>query len=211
MTDEENAEKKRSSRGWILAGYAILLVVVAIVWATTGTRTASGPEPAASSGTTSAAPAGESGTASPTSSAHASDAGSPIPPETDPVPLTDSVVSDSGVVVRLEKLESVVGEAGGPGETSGPAIRVTVEIVNGSTDDLTLAYTAVNLYYGSDRIPAPTIIQPGGSPFEGSVAPGESAVGVYLFTVREDERGDVTIGFDYQPGEPTVVFQGAFG
>ncbi|HWV50456.1 MAG TPA: hypothetical protein VN035_13470 [Microbacterium sp.] len=135
---------------------------------------------------------------------------SPIAPELEPVEPTQPAVGADGVVVSLPLVEAIEGEAVAPGETSGPAIRVTVRIENATDEPLDTAFVVVNAYTGADRAPAPSLTKPGGAPFEGSLGAGESAEGVYLFTLPADERSDVTIGVDYRAGEPTVVFEGAF-
>lgn len=112
------------------------------------------------------------------------------------------------MTVSLSEIESVSGKASAPGEISGPAIRVTVKIDNGSDEALALRYAAVNAYYGPERAPAPPIMQPGGDPFFGTIEAGESATGVYLFSVPSNAREDVTIAVDYRPGESTVIFAG---
>lgn len=114
----------------------------------------------------------------------------------------------SGTVVSLHRLEAVDGIAAAGGETSGPAIRVTVGIDNTTSKPIDLGYVVVNAYTGKDRAPAGTVMQPGGDPFEGSLASGKSATGVYLFSIVPKDRKDVTITVDYGVGEPVVVFEG---
>lgn len=219
MTESTNASPRRSWWLWTAVGVVVLIVAGVIVWAAVAPRSVSA-EPTATPSTVgsptasaSASPAASaSATAKPTTgpSSPPSNTGSPIPPELPPVAPNKPAEGADGVLVRLAKVESVQGEAVQPGETSGPALRVTVRITNDTDVELSLRYTAVNLYYGSDLKPAPTVIKPGGDPFYGTVRPGKSATGVYLFTVPKDEREEVTVGVDYKPGQPTVVFKGDF-
>lgn len=132
----------------------------------------------------------------------------PIPPELEPASPSSPVEAPGDVTVSLVLIESVQGIGAAPGETSGPAIRVTVRIENRSDAPLPASYVAVNAYLGDDRSPAAPVMQPGGSPFDGEVAAGQTAEGVYLFSVPADDRSDVRIGVDYQAGMPTVVFAG---
>jgi hypothetical protein len=128
--------------------------------------------------------------------------------ELTPVAPDATVVTAEGVEISLSRIEAVQGEAALAGETSGPAIRVTVRLVNSGSDPLDLEYVTVNAYSGEDRAPAGTLMQPGGAPFEGSLASGDSADGVYLFTIPEADRKDVTITVDYLFGAPVAVFRG---
>lgn len=125
-------------------------------------------------------------------------------------PVAPEVVVDTshGTVISLARIEAVHGQAQVGGEISGPAIRVTVEIRNESTEPIDLEYVVVNAYSGQDRTPAAPIMQPGGDPFTGSLDGGGSAEGVYLFSLDETDREDVTITVDHGAGEPIVVFEG---
>lgn len=128
-------------------------------------------------------------------------------PELDPVPPTDTV-STEGIDISLANAEAVEGEAVGPGEIAGAAIRLTVALTNNSDADLNLDLVVVSSYVGGERTPAETFEKPGGDPFHGTLAPGESVHGVYLFRIPEDQRSDVTVVVDYLPGLPAAVFQG---
>lgn len=186
---------------------------------------AADPHPSGSS--SSDVPSGESSTplpapsaASPTPLTSASGApatptpdpgasGSPIAPELAPAAPTQPVVGGDATTVSLALIEAVQGEAVAPGETSGPAIRVTVRIDNTSDEPLDTSYVVVNAYVGEDRTPAPGLGHPGGAPFEGTLEPGASAEGVFLFSVAPESRSDVLIGVDYRAGQPTVTFRGS--
>jgi len=215
MTESTNDAPQRRWWLWGSIGVLVLLVAAAIVWAVVAPRSESA-EPTGSptaSTSPSSTPSGSpspSGSVSPVPTPGASSTSSPIPPELPPVAPTKSVKDTDGVVVSLTKIEAVTGEAVAPGEISGPALRITVKLTNDTDEELTLRYTAVNLYYGADRIPASPIIKPGGDPFYGEVKSGKSAIGVYVFSVPKDQRKDVTVGVDYKPGQPTVIFKGDF-
>lgn len=113
------------------------------------------------------------------------------------------------VAVSLSRIEAVQGVAFAPGEIAGPALRVTVRLSNDASTLLDLGLVTVNAYIGKDRVPAGTVTKPGGRPFEGELAAGRSADGVYLFVVPVAQRGDVTVTVDYRAGVPTAVFRGA--
>lgn len=133
-----------------------------------------------------------------------------IPPELTPVSPESAVAGSDDVRVALTKVESVDGQAIQPGEVAGPALRVTVTLTNGSNQPLNTDLVVVNAYVGPERAPAGTLIQPGGLPMSGTVAPGGSTYGIYLFVVPEYLRDDITIGIDYRAGQPTVIFRGEF-
>jgi hypothetical protein len=128
--------------------------------------------------------------------------------ELSPVAPDQTIVTEEGIEISLSSLQAVDGQATLAGETSGPAIRATVRITNTGDEPLDLEYVAVNAYIGEDRAPAGTLTQPGGAPFEGTVAPGDSAEGTYLFTVPETDRDDVTLTVDYLFGAKVAVFRG---
>ncbi len=94
----------------------------------------------------------------------------PVAPELEPAAPDQTVQAPDGVTVRLAQVEHVEGEAVAAGETSGPAVRLTVEVTNGTDAPLDLSYAVVNAYTGEDRAPAGRLVQPGGQPFEGELA-----------------------------------------
>lgn len=204
-------------RWWLLAG--LLVAVGLIVWGVLAGTAAgddeSSPGPtssasaSASPGSPASTPTGAASTNAPTSTPDSPESAAPIPPERPAAAIDAEVADDSGVTLSLSKVEVVDGEASAPGEISGPAIRVTVEVENGSDDRLSLRYATVNAYYGPDRTPAPPIMQPGGAPLRGDVKAGATARGVYLFSIPSSAHDDVKIGVDYLPGQPTAVFEGS--
>lgn len=218
MTNENaHAQDDSSSTGsrrrvwlWVVAGIAIVAVIVGVVIAvTSGGHAAS---PASSSSATA------SGTATPSASADAG-SGSAVPtadpePErvVDPsVPLDQPVDTPAGVTVRVSSIESVTGEAVVPGEISGPALKVSIEIANGSAETMDLRTAVVTLTHGASLEPGNPISKPGGTPFPPQLAPGESATGAFVFEVPEERRDLVRIDVDLAVSEPIIVFEGAVG
>jgi len=138
------------------------------------------------------------------------DPAAPFAPETKPaVGLDESAPFDSGVVARLVRVESVAGEAQGPGEVAGPAVRVTVEITNGTGAPVSLDSTVVNLYAGQDLAPAEPLSGPGASVLSGDLAVGRTATGAYVFNVPADQRDRLQVTVSYDPTVTTVLFEGA--
>jgi hypothetical protein len=125
------------------------------------------------------------------------------------VPLDSPAAVGNGVTASLTTIEAVQGTANGPGNVSGPAIRVTVHVVNGTSAPITLAGAAVNMYYGADDAPASPLDDPSARPFGiDMIQPGSSADGVYVFTVPEDQRDKVTVEVGYEAGAPLLLFSG---
>ena len=129
--------------------------------------------------------------------------------ETTTVPLDKKAKSGKDVTVRVLKFEDVKGKAQGPGEIAGPALRVTVEVINGSTERLPMDLALVNLYYGKDKTPASGLSGPGAKPLIKPVAAGTSASGRYVFGVPKSEQDQLTVEFSYTTDAPTVVFSGS--
>lgn len=217
---------------WIVVGIAVLVAIVVTIGLLLPGRGKPSGGPSDGGQGTSAGPSGSDGgggvdLASPTASAPPRDiavtpetsrpavAPSTVPPvvegdspELEPVAPDSAVAAPGGVTVTLAHIEAVDGQAVAPGEIGGPAVRVAVDIQNTGASPLDLEYIVVNAYTGKDRTPAGAIMQPGGKPFGGSLKPGDSAAGVYLFTVAEADREDVTITVDYGLEDPVVVFRG---
>lgn len=186
---------------------------------TTGSNTGT-PTPGAGSGTatqgsgiaTSPPPGTPTNPVVTTTGTPATDAAKPpIPPEAAPVAPTATATGADRVSVSLAKVESVDGKAVAPGEISGPAVRLTVKINNGASSQLDLGLTVVNAYTGKNKVPAGTVVLPGGRPFAGKLAPGQSADGVYLFVIPKSQRQDVSVAVDYGAGVETMVFRGPLG
>lgn len=132
----------------------------------------------------------------------------PVPPERPAVAPRRTATASDRVSVSLSRIEAVQGVAYAPGEIAGPALRVTVRLVNNGSTSLDLGLVAVNAYVGKDRVPAGTVTKPGGKPLSGELAKGRSADGVYLFVVPTTQRQDVTVTVDYRADVPTAVFRG---
>lgn len=126
-----------------------------------------------------------------------------------PVAIGDEADAGTGMTFRLAQLEAVKGEATGPGEIAGPAVRVTVVATNDSASPVLLEGAVVDVIYGQAKTSASPLSGPGVVRFEGEVAPGGSATGVYVFDVPVDQRGAITVLVSYLASVPPVVFEGA--
>jgi hypothetical protein len=155
------------------------------------------PEPSSSPDDT--APTPEAGSTTPVA---------PLKPEP-PVPIAQPSDITAGLTAAIVSLEAVEGEARGPGEVGGPAVRVTFTITNSTSADASLATAVVTAYYGPEQTPALELDEPGASALPTSVAPGQTATGVYVFTIPREERGQVRIMVDYSLQVPPLLFEGA--
>lgn len=224
MNPPEGASGRPGRRQALIAGGVVAVAVVAVLGYLAlsgqgGPRTpGAGPtsSPASSPTSTAASPAVTAPPATTTVPSPAgTGAGAPpapvtpfAPPEMAPVPLDAASERQSGVVVRLDRIEPVSGEAKLPGEVSGPALRFSISIHNGGSTPIDLGAVVVNAYAGADETPLEFMTTPGGEPFSGQVQPGDTGRGVYLFSVRGIDQAEVTLTVDPKAGEPASVFRG---
>jgi hypothetical protein len=202
-----------SRRAVLAAGggaVAVAAVVVAVVIASGG---GSGATPsAASSSTPSASAAASTGSAlgAAPSVPVPSDpvaAAAALPSSAAPVPL-EGTVSTGGVSVSLASITAIDGHGSGPGNISGPALRVTVRVRNDGSAAFSLDGISVNLAYGGDLNPASPLDDPSAAPFHGMLQPGKVAEGTYVFTVPADARHSVSVQVLPSAGSPVAVFTG---
>jgi hypothetical protein len=128
-----------------------------------------------------------------------------------PVGLDETADFGTGLTLRVDDIAAVDGVARGPGQVSGPALRLVMEARNASGGSVSLERMVVDLTYGSDDTPAMPLREPGAKPFEGELPGKGSARAVYVFAVPEKARGRITVSASYTGSAPTVVFEGAAG
>jgi hypothetical protein len=197
-------------RRWLL-GAAVALVVLGLVlvgFAVGGSGTGAGAAPAGTAAPTRAAATVRLAPAPVTPTAPTSNADQ-LPPSLPAVALDKPAAVGNGVTGTVVSLEAIDGTGRGPGNIAGPALRVTVRITNGTTAPQSVGAVAVDMTYGTDHRPASPLDDPSEKPFSGMVGPGDSAVGVYVFTVPADDRSVVTVSVGYQAGAPFMVFTGS--
>ncbi len=226
MSTPEPAPGRPRRWPWAAAAAAAVVVVAVVLLVTRDGDPAASPGSTAAAGTASAT--GGSGTptpGAPTPSAPVTGLPTPstpeptgptenvddLPPALPPVDLDDEVTPDDGVAVTLPGLRAVEATAVGPGNVAGPALQVTVRIANDTGRPLGLDTVEVTLAYGSDLTPASPVGDPSQAPFGGTLEPGESAEGVYVFSVPADARSAVTVQVGYQSGASLAVFTGPAG
>ena len=207
----------------LVAAAAVILVAVIVVVALQAsgrdgpTQASSSPtaSPSASAAEPSTGQTPQDGATSPADDdaleQAAEDTATPGPggrPAAAPLPLTEEAEADAGLVVRLESIEAVQGEANIPGEVAGPALRVTVAVENRGSEMFDLGATVVNGYHGADATPALTLGQPGSQPFPAQVGAGETATGVVVLSVPADRRDRVIVEVDLAADLLVQLFEG---
>lgn len=213
------ANRRKRTIAWI-AGGVVVAAVIAIAFtlavvpkdatARPGQTETSSPEPSSPSGSPSDASTDSAEGEAPgeTTAPDESTAPDANPfPELEPV-APQELGEATGITASLARFENVTGEVVGPGDVAAAAVRVTVNITNTGTSALDLNLVVMNAYMGAQRDPAETYEKPGGEPVNGSLAPGDTATGVYLFRIPEDRRNDVTFVVDYYAGQPAITFRG---
>ncbi len=135
-------------------------------------------------------------------------AGGDEPPPLLPAVALEEPVAEGGLTGSLVRIEEIDADGNGPGNIDGPALRVTVRLVNGTASDLDLFGVAVALSHGAGNTPASPIEDASQSPFSGALPPGEAAEGVYVFGVPPESRSDVRVEVGARPGAPVMVFTG---
>lgn len=208
---EQSSEPRGTRRWWWIALGTI--AVVAVVWAVVAGRPggspASGPVPSATpTAGQFTTPVPEPSVAPPTAT------GTPtvVPtrkPSSVETGLDDDVETAPGVTASVEQIEAVTGEARGPGEIAGPALRVTINLKNGSDEAIRTELGLINVYYGKDRTPAGTLSGPGATPFPAEIPAGGSGSGTSVFNVPTGQRDQIEVEFSYSTDAPVVIFSGA--
>jgi hypothetical protein len=130
----------------------------------------------------------------------------PTQPTLPPVPLQAPVNANS-VVVSLVTIQALTVAANGPGEVAGPALAVTVKVSNNSSKAVDVSSAVVTLLDAKGQEGTPTPESPA-APFTGSLQPGASANGVYVFNIAQTQRNPITVTVSYNAGAATAQFTG---
>ena len=208
----EPAASPRRGRLVLAAAAAVLVCIAVLVWVLT---TGGGDDPATESSAARATPAPVDGTtaplpptSAPTEPVEPTANGDEPPPALPAVPLDGTGAVGNGIEATITSIEAIDGTAVGPGNIGGPALRVTVRILNGTAQDVSLDGVAVNASYGADDTPASPLDDPSRAPFAGTVSPGAAGEGVYVFRVPPEARDLVTVEVGYEAGAPLLIFTG---
>lgn len=131
-----------------------------------------------------------------------------VPVTTAPaVGLTDTAEFGGQVSARIAGVTAVQATATLPGEVSGPAVAVNLEITNGSAQAIGLDSVTVTLTDAAGN-PAGSMAADPSAPLSGVLDAGATKAGTYVFTVPADQRNPVTVTVTYSSGAPTLVFTG---
>jgi hypothetical protein len=110
----------------------------------------------------------------------------------------------NGVSAELVTLSDTTVTGTGVGETSGPAAKVVLRLVNASGADVSIDTVTVNAY-AADGTPLPPVTSDSAADwFEGTLAGGGTADGTYLFSASSSSAVVVTVSLGAD--SPLVVF-----
>jgi hypothetical protein len=139
-------------------------------------------------------------------------------------PVSLRAVADfgAGVTARIMSIKAIEYHAVGPGQVSGPGLRLVVQISNGTGKSIDLDNAVVTIADARGTPGVEMLITPVTSgddaghpgpgnfsyPLRGVLAPGHKASGTYVFTIPAGHRAPVTVNFSYAGGGPVVLFKG---
>lgn len=218
----------RSRRSVIVAAAVLLIIAVAGVWVVEREPLSPSAAPASDPATEvggAGRPADSSGAGTsvgpddaPDPDASPAPAGPPATGETEHVEkpaaveehsFDDAVPVATQLVVEIVSVEAVVAGRDIPGEISGPAVEVQIEVENIGPSAVDTSGASVNLTYGDDDLlPAPAVMDGSAALLPPSLAAGSTALASYTFSVPLDSAGNVRIMVDILAEEPDVVFTG---
>lgn len=121
--------------------------------------------------------------------------------------IGDDIELPTDVIVSLSAISTTTLTAETPGEQSGPAVVVEVQVANQSEEPQSVASATVSLSAESGEIGIPTWAHPN-DPLHGEVPAGGIAVGTYVFMLDPADERPVTVRVNYSAGEPVATFTG---
>lgn len=126
------------------------------------------------------------------------------------VPLSDPASPADGITVQLTEVVGVDAVTHQPGQVSGPAVQITVRISNAGADAVAISSAQVAVA-DSAAAPGIAVTTDASSPFAGTLAPGASATGIYVFRVPADRRSPILVTVSYTAGGAVAQFTGNLG
>lgn len=121
-----------------------------------------------------------------------------------PVPAAATATFVAGVTVHLVSRRTVRVVGHGPGELSGPAVALTLELRNGSTRVVDLDASQVTAAYADGTPAEPSSAAPS-TPWAGRLAPGGRARGSYVFLTPSGRPPAMSLNISYDPRRPVVL------
>lgn len=134
-----------------------------------------------------------------------------------PIPVADKVKKGDtarfGTGVTATLVSSNVGRVTGKdrGAVAGPAYIVRVRLTNGTDEPISLDTVSVTAVFGPDAVPGSAIpTDPKADPLSGTLAPGKSASGTYVFALPDTPSDKAQVAVGYVGDVPIVVFTDTF-
>ena len=113
----------------------------------------------------------------------------------------------AGVSVSVAAPSAITATAQGPGEVSGPALRLEVTVDNTSGTPVDLSNTAVTLTDSAGN-PGSGMLAAPAAWLDGELGPGQHATGTYVFTLPEGTRDPITVTVQVSTTMETAEFSG---
>lgn len=129
----------------------------------------------------------------------------PLP--TQSASIEEPIQLGTEVEVALVSVTSTTVTASTPGEVDGPAVVVKVKITNNSTETVDVSSAVVSLTAADGEYGVQTTAGPN-QPLAGTIAPGASTEGSYVFMLDPAKGRAVIVSVNYSAGEPVAVFTG---
>lgn len=125
-----------------------------------------------------------------------------------PVGIDDKATFDNEVSVEVTDIEQIEDpRTGMPNEVPGPALAVTIELANQTSEAVPLDAVVVEVL-DAENVPGNRMTGDPYEPLEGSLAAGASTSGTYVHTVAKDQRDPITIVVTLTAADPVVLFRG---
>lgn len=212
---DESSRNPASRMRWIVAGAVGLVAAIVITWGII-VNVPGGPGGDADGRGDADGLAGTS--ASQAAPSQVEDLPAPTPGKTTPVtkskpPLTVDLTERAeplpDTFVEVVSVEAVTAGRAIPGEPSGPAVKVSVRLVNDSGTAVSTSGASVNLSYNEDdQTPAVSLSSDDTAPWPQEVPAGQRATAVFVFALPDVVRGDIRVIVDLLATGPDVVFEG---
>ena len=139
-------------------------------------------------------------------------------------PVSLRAVADfgTGVTAQIMSIRAIEYHAVGPGQVSGPGLRLVIQVNNGTGKSIDLDNAVVTIADARGTPGVEMNVTPAASggdvghpgpgnfshPMRGLLAPRHKASGTYVFTIPAGHRTPVTVNFSYAGGGPAVLFRG---
>jgi hypothetical protein len=133
---------------------------------------------------------------------------SPTPVATVQAAIGKAAKVDDGVSIQLSSVTATEVTAKTPGEVTGSAVVVTVVVTNKGTSTASVDSAYLDLVASDGTLGIGTTAG-NGKPLQGTIAPGASATGSYVFMLSTPRGRDVTITVSHAAGAPVAQFEGS--